>query len=678
MGLINNAIEKRLMTLNDLDRLMDEQFVGVGSSNAGTQVNNKTAFMSSAVYSCVRILSFSVASLPLFVYEEITRGKRKAKDHKLYKLLHSQPNSEMTSFTYRSTSMAHITTWGNAYSEIETDRNGEPVALWPIPPWRVKVMRTKQGDLFYRVRLPNSGKKKDIPAYRMLHVLGLTTNGRVGMSVLAAAREAIGLGLAAEEYGARFFGSGTNVGGIVRHPQTLKKETFDKLKSDVNEKYTGLGRSHRLMFLDEGMEYEKIGIPPEDAQFLQTRKFQLTDIARFYNVPLHLLQEHENATTWGSGLEELNIGFVTFSLNPYLTNWEQEIDRKLFDDEDYFAEHSVEGLLRGDAKSRGEFYNQLFQMASLSPNEIREYENKNPYDGGDEYYIQLNMVPISQALTESEEEELQNTRSVEDRKKKLDELRHKRAAKSRHRIAKSYEKVFKQAAKRVVNREKADIMRRAEKIFSSENSRETRGNPSELLIFEDFLDKFYEKHPEYIRKQVMPPINSLAEAIQAEAALEINAEEGLTEEMKDFLEEYHEAYAARHINSSKGQLKNVAREAIEDNKDVIEALGTRTEEWQKRRPAKEALNETVKLSNAVAKVTFAAAGIRYLRWFAIGAESCEFCQEMDGKIVGIDQMFLTKDDKLDAEGREGEDMIIFKPVGHAPLHQSCVCQVMPE
>jgi len=674
MGLINRAIEKRIMKLNDLDKLLEDQFVGYGESTAGTQVNNRTAFMSSAVYSCVRILSFSIAMLPLFVYEELDRGKRKAKQHKLYKLLHSQPNPEMTSFTYRSTSMAHITTWGNAYSEIEVNRNAEPVALWPIPPWKVEVYRNQKRQIFYQVRL-NNGEKKNIPSYRMIHIMGLTTDGMKGMSVLGAAREAIGLGLAAEEYGARFFGSGTNVGGLVRHPGKLKTETFDKVKESLNEKYQGLGKSHRLMFLDEGMEYEKVGIPPEDAQFLQTRKFQLTDIARFYNVPLHLLQEHENATTWGSGLEELNTGFVIYSLNPYLVNWEQETNRKLLDNEKYFVEHSVEGLLRGDTEARSNFYNKLFQMAAISPNEIREYENKNPYDGGDEYYIQLNMIPVSQALTKEEEIELQNARSVEEREQKLIELRHKRAAESRHRIAKSYENVFKQASARVVNREKADIMRKAEKIFSSENKK-TRGNPSELLSFEEFLDEFYGAHPEYMRKQIMPSINSIAEAINAEAALEIKAKEGLTDELIQFINEYHDAYVARYIGSSKGQLKKVARTAIENDEDVIDALDTRLEEWKERRPAKEALNETVKLSNAIAKATFAAAGIRYLRWYAIGADTCPYCEEMDGKIVGIDQMFLTKDSKLNSE--EKGDMTIYKPIGHPPLHQGCVCQVMPE
>ena len=670
------------MSLQDFAEMMDNDYLGQ-ESKAGVNVNEHNAFKSSAVYACVRILSFSVASLPLFVYRDIERGKEKAKGHPLYKMLHDQPNPEMTSFNYFASQMAHTTTWGNAYSEIETDRNGNPQNLWPIPPWRVKVMRTGKGKLFYRVKLEKEfkpgqktekGKYIDIPARYMKHDMGLTTNGRQGLSVIGAAREAIGLDVAAEEYGARFFSSGTNVGGFVSHPEKLKNDTFQRLKKDMSQKYAGLGKSHRLMFLDEGMKYERVGIPPEDAQFLQTRKFQLQDIARFYNVPLHLLQEHENSTTWGSGLEELNLGFVIYSLRPYLVSIEQEMKRKLFaNDNNYFAEFSVEGLLRGDTSSRADFYSRLFQMAAISPNEIRAYENKNPYEGGDEYYIQLNMVPVKEALSEPEIDDIQNSRSLEQRKKKLKRIKSKRAASTRHRIAKSYEKVFQQASRRIFKREKADIMRKAEKIFDNQHSRS--GSPSQVLLFEDFIEEFYESHKEYINRQIMPALTSLAEAIQSEVAVEIDGEEGLSDDLRDFIRKYEEAYATRHIAQSEYQLKTTVEQALEDDEDIIPALGTRFEEMVEQKPAQEAITETVKLSNAITKMSFAYAGIRYLRWIAIGDETCEFCQELDGKIVGTDQNFVEEDDYLDAEGREGETMVINKPIGHPPLHSYCQCQI---
>lgn len=669
MGFINQLLKKRF-TFKDFDSMMDAQAGMVGPvTHAGVNIGEETALKSSAVYACVRLLAWSVGSLPFHVYRRAERGKEKNYDHPLYRLLHDEPNPEMTSFTYRSTLMSHITLWGNGYSEITKNRNGVPVALWPIPPWRVEVRRTKAGGLFYRVKL-QGGKKKDIPRNRMFHLLGLSTSGDIGLSVVGAARESIGLSLAAEEFGARLFGEGTNVGGIASHPGSLSETAHRNLRESLKDKYSGLGKAHKIMLLEEGMQFEKIGIPPEDAQFLQSRKFQIAEIARIYNVPLHLIQEHENSTTWGSGIEQLNIGFVIHSLRPYLVNWEQEVKRKLFpEDDENFAEFSVEGLLRGDSQTRADLYTRLFQTGAITPNEIREFENKNPYSGGDEFYVQLNMVPVKEALTEQEVEEIEET-SIQERAKKIKQVKNKRSARSRSRIARSYERTFGDASLRVIRREEADIMREARKIFEENNS-------SELSYFHGFLDEFYEDHPPYVRSQMLSVFLSLAQGIHDEAAVEVGREEGMDEQVEEFVEKYQEAFNERHIASSKGQLYYVSRAAIEDNREPLEDLQQRFDEWKERRPQKIGLRETVQLSNAVAKATYAVAGIEYLRWVGIGSETCEYCEEMDGKVVGINQNFLDQGQRLDAEDRE-DDIVIYRPIGHPQLHQGCVCQVMPE
>jgi len=380
------------------DRWMIDAFGGT-PTHAGVTVNELTAMQSSAVFACVRVLAETVASLPLPVYQRLpSGGKTRAPTHVLYPVLHDIANPEMTSFLFRETMMVHLGLWGNAYAEIEYDAGGRVRALWPITPNRVVVARNEQtNELQYTVTLPE-GLTKTFPAWKIFHIPGIGFNGLVGMSPITAARQAIGLAVATETFGAKFFGNGTNIGGIAKHPGKLSEQGSKNLRASINEAYTGLGNSHRLMLLEEGMDFEKIGIPPEDAQFLETRKFQLNDIARFYRIPPHMIGDLERATF--SNVEQQSIDFVVHTIRPWLVRWEQSINMKLFPEHErksYYAEHLVDGLLRGDIKSRYEAYAVGRQNGWLSANDIREMENMNPIDGGDVYLVNGNMVPASHA-----------------------------------------------------------------------------------------------------------------------------------------------------------------------------------------------------------------------------------------------------------------------------------------
>lgn len=353
----------------------------------------------SAVFACVRVLSETVASLPLRVYQRLpTGGKTRAPTHPLYSVLHDIANPEMSAFTLRETLMVHLTLWGNAYAEIEYDAGGRVRSLWPIPPDRVQVQRDdRTKELKYTLILPD-GLQRTLLAWQVLHIPGIGFNGLVGMSPIAAARQSIGLAVATETFGAKFFGSGTNVGGIAKHPGKLTEQGSKNLRASVNETYSGLGNSHRIMLLEEGMDFEKIGIPPEDAQFLETRKFQLNEIARIYRVPPHMIGDLERATF--SNVEQQSIDFVVHTVRPWLVRWEQAINMKLFTQSErrrFFAEHLVDGLLRGDIKSRYDAYAVGRQNGWLSANDIREMENMNPIEGGDVYLVNGNMLPADQA-----------------------------------------------------------------------------------------------------------------------------------------------------------------------------------------------------------------------------------------------------------------------------------------
>ena len=675
MGFITEIFKEKR---NALQQLQESWYRGDDihaetPTTSGAMISEQSAMRISAVYACVKIISWTKASLPLITYRRMRpRGKERAYDHNNYDLLHDRPNPEQTSFEWRSLMSTYQNLWGLGLSEIEFDRRtGMPVAFWPIPPWNIQIMRTKNNrSRFFRIKLPD-GNYQNLKPWQVLEFRALSTHPDYIMSPIAVHRETVGLNAAIKEFGARTFGQGTNPAGVVTTDQQLKQETADDLRKYLAENYSGLSKSHRLMMLHGGLKFERIGLPPQDAQYLESQKFGIAEIARIYNMPLHLLQEHQSSTTWGSGLEELNQGFITFTLRPYLVQWEQEIKRKLFfrnEDEEYFAEHLVDGLLRGNQKDRTDAQSKWFSMGALSPNDIRELENKNPYEGGDEYFIPMNVIPVSAALTEAEEEELERSKP-ENRAGKIKEMRKRKAANNRFNIASSYKKVIRDAASRVIRREEADIMRKARKVFNERSA-------GQAQYFVEWLDEFYDEHPEYLKKQMAPPFSALSEAIDKAASEEVGFEEDHQEEIEGFVNEYLAAYSTRHVNSSRGQLRQVVNQAVEADEDPVEALQTRFDEWNEKRPEKIAERENTQLSNGVAMATFGAAGIRRKRWVAIGADTCPLCQELDGVVVGIKRPFLGASDRLEAE--DVKPIELNRPTLHPQLHQGCVCQIVAD
>lgn len=368
-------------------------------TKSGAVVNENLALSVSAVWACIRVLAWTQASLPLITYKRLSpRGKKRAIEHKLYKLLHSEPNPEQTSFDFRSLLSVHQNLYGAGIAEIEYKR-GEPVALWPIPPWIVKIAKSEKGNLFYEVNL--GVWKKKIPYYKTIVFPSLQSNQYEFKSPIQVHRETVGLSMALTEFGNKTFGQGINPAGVLYHPTRLKEQSEKDIREKFKTSYEGLGNSHRLMLLEEGMKFERIGLPPEDAQYLETRRFSIEEIARIYNVPLHMIQHLEKSTSWGTGIEEMTIGFVTYTLRPYLVQWEQELHRKLFvDDVEHFVEHLVEGLLRGKQSERFSAYATARQWGWMSANDVREIENQNPLpdEQGNMYLVPMNMTNAADML----------------------------------------------------------------------------------------------------------------------------------------------------------------------------------------------------------------------------------------------------------------------------------------
>jgi HK97 family phage portal protein len=368
-----------------------------GTTTSGKTVNEKTAMQTTSVYACVRVLAEAIASLPLHTYRYTNSGKEKAIDHNLYHLLHSEPNPEMTSFVFRETLMGHLLLWGNAYAQIIRDGRGKVIALYPLMPDKMTVERTEKGELFYLYT--KDGETYPLRSDEVLHIPGLGFDGLIGYSPIAMAKNAIGMAIATEEYGAKFFANGANPGGVLEHPGVVKDPK--RIRDSWNAVYQGSGNSHRVAVLEEGMKYQTIGIPPEQAQFLETRKFQLNEIARIFRVPPHMVGDLDKSSF--SNIEQQSLEFVMYTLDPWVVRWEQAIQRALLtpdEKKEYFVKFNVNGLLRGDYQSRMQGYAVGRQNGWLSANDIRELEdmNKLPEDsGGDRILVNGNMIDIAHA-----------------------------------------------------------------------------------------------------------------------------------------------------------------------------------------------------------------------------------------------------------------------------------------
>ena len=368
-----------------------------GGTTSGKAVNERTAMQTSAVYACVRILAESVAGLPLHVYERTANGSKSTKpSHPLYRLLYDEPNREMTSFVFRETLMSHLLLWGNAYAQIIRDGRGFPIALYPLLPDRMAVDRRESGELVYTYQ-SDKGQVK-LRRENVLHIPGLGFDGLIGYSPIAMAKNAVGLALATEDYGAAFFANGANPGGVLEHPGVIKPEQADRLRESWQSQFGG-ANAHKVAVLEEGLKFHQMSIPPEQAQFLETRKFQINEIARIFRVPPHMVGDLEKSSF--SNIEQQSLEFVKYTLDPWVIRWEQSLQQALIlpsEKATIFIKFNLDGLLRGDYQSRMQGYSTGIQNGFMSVNDVRGLEDMNlltAEEGGDLHFVNGNMVKLA-------------------------------------------------------------------------------------------------------------------------------------------------------------------------------------------------------------------------------------------------------------------------------------------
>ncbi len=359
-----------------------EWFEGA-KTHSGVRVTEETSLRLIAVYRCVELIAGTCAALPLKAYR---RGSRE----RVTNLALEDPHPELTSFEVWEIAYASLLLWGNAYFRKLRDGAGRIRYLWPLHPSRVEVQLVdpgpeNPGGKVFCIR-DGAGEPKPYTSREILHIPGLGYDGRVGLSRIQLAKQGIGLGLASEQYAARFFGSGSMMSGILTTDKALEQTSADRLKERWRQRVGGLEKAHEVAVLDNGAKFQPVSIPPKDAELLGSQNWSTTQIARLFGLPPHAIGDVERSTSWGEGIEALSTGMVKFTLQPsYLTRVEQRVTKEVLLDPNTYAEYAVEGLLRGDSAARANFYAAMVRIRAMNPNEVRVRENLEPYEGGDEF-----------------------------------------------------------------------------------------------------------------------------------------------------------------------------------------------------------------------------------------------------------------------------------------------------
>ncbi|MFH2094374.1 MAG: phage portal protein, partial [Bacteroidota bacterium] len=600
-------LESRTHPSNPEAWLVDSLSGGVNSAT-GTAVNESIALKSTAFFAAIRFIGETIASLPLHLYRRLDRGKERAIDRQEYHLLHLKPNPEMTSMNYRESQIGQAVIFGNAYSEKELDNKGRVKGLWPLLSKNMTVHR-KRGQLLYSYLLPD-GTTAILPRSRVLHIPAFGQSGLSGYNIVNQGREAIGLSLALEEYSARFFSNNAKPAVVLEHPAQLGQKSRENLRESWQSVQGGLSNAHRLAILEEGMKLHEYGISPEDAQAIESKKFSVTEIARITNLPPHILRDLDKSSF--SNIEQQSLELVIYSLRPWIVRFDQNYTIQLLSEEDqlqYFFEHLIDGLLRGDTTSRWDSYSRGFQMACYSPNDILEMENRNPYEGGDNKYIQLSMVPVgtsipvaprsSQAIVES------------------------RSIIGRDRINNRYYPIIRDVAQRIVNREAIAVNRQVKKLA---------GNRGLVDDVSKWLDDFYEKHKWYVESKYNSVIRSFADAKKDQAINEVGVDLTTPEEVEEFISNYIKRFAERHVESSHEQLISLLEGDLED-------IAGRVDEWQETRADKIARDEVTRGSGAILSLVAFASGVGLI-WRTRGAKTCPYCKTLDGVRIKSGEYFV--------------------------------------
>lgn len=669
MGFLRSAVRATSGPVSGIatpEKWVEDWFAGGTSNSAGIRVDQDTALQYSPFFAGVRVLSEDLGALPLFMYERLEpRGKQRATGHPLYALLHDQPNAMMGAAWLKETLMGHAITWGNGVGQLVTHpRTGQIEEIWPLRPDRLQicVKRTGPGKFsrVYKYRDDVNGIYATLLPHEVLHIAGLGFDGVRGYPIVELAANAIGLGLATEHYGAKHFSNGAAPGGTLSHPGNLSPGARTRMANDWENIHKGIDRAHRVAILEEGVTWQQVGIPNDSAQFLETRKLQVTEMARWLRLPSHKINDLERATF--SNIEQQQLDYVSSALNIWLVRWEQAILTQLLLPEEratFYAEFLVDSLLRGDTLTRYQAYAIGRQWGWLSANDVRDRENLNPVDGGDAYLVPLNMVPAGRSLPELESAAGRRARLLA------------RSTAVRESLAERWGAKIEESDQEVAALEAELVGELVAKHLEPE-----RGRARSVAAFLTGLRVLYAGDGTIAEKldELWVPLFALFAAdVAAEAAEEVGHEEDV--DLSVWARAYALSHAAYQVSSSFGQLRNIAEKG-DTADDIAASVVERLTKWQEERPAQTARWETSQLSNAAARETWKEAGVKKVQWVARGSENCPYCKKLDGAVREIEAPFVAKGDEVDGD-EDNEKLVAKRDTFHPPVHPGCQCQVMP-
>jgi len=655
MGRLATAAAER-SSLAIPEKWVVDWFKGGTATPAGVFVTEDTALHYGPFFAGIRNISQDVGSLPFPVYRHLDpRGKERARDHRIHTILNDEPNPMMPAHVFREVLTGHAITWGGGFGEIVADGRGEIVAVWPLRPDRMKVKRVgpKRRRLVYRYEDPTNGIVQDFRPDQILHVYGFGFNGVTGYSAVEMARKTIGAGVAAEEFGGRFFGNGSLPGGVLTHPGVVSDTGKKNMRESWERIHKGPDNAQRIAILEEGVTWQQIGIPPGDAQFLESRKNSVVEMARWLRLPPHKLQELDRAT-WNN-IEHSQIEYVSETLRIWLNTWEAAVRLRLFtafERDTFFAEHVVEGLLRGDMKTRFEGYRVGREMGVYSADDIRELENRNPLpDGkGSVYMVPLNWV---EAPSPGDNEPPRAARRS-------------RSAETRRRIARAYRPKLADVDERLAKLERREVTKLVKAHFRS-------GRRNSLSSFAaDLEDLFEGTILEETISRWLPVLLALATDISVEAADELALDE--PDALDEWAQSYVTAHSAYRIGSARRQILAIATDLAESPEDLVDAVLAHLDEVVAVRPEQAAFWESMQMSNAATRETWLRAGVKKIRWSAQG-DSCPYCSKLDGKVVGIEQTFVSAGDVLTG-GDDDEQIEVKRNTYAPPVHPGCDCTIV--
>jgi len=636
---------------------------------AGIDVSPDSALTNTDFLACIRVMSETIAKLPANIIErKVVKGKpERHKDimHPLYAIFHDQPNEEMTAFTFYEMMVVDLVTWGRSYHQVVKTKDGSINSLWRFNPARMEVKRAPGGELVYIYKTAD-GTDKPYMKDDVLDIVGPLG----GRSLVSLAKESIGLSSAAAKYGGAFFANDATAGVVLKHPATLRDKEYERLKKDYDDSQRGAANARKTLILENGMTIDRMSLPPDDAQFLQTRKFAREEIAGWCLVPPHLVGANDRSTY--NTLEQQSRAAITNMALPWSRRIEIAVNNKFFLKTPYRLEFNFKMLLRGDTAAQANYLNTMIANGTISRNEARAIEDMNPQDGkgGDIYTVQMATInleavvdndPFGNPQAEPTENQNANERCACGKCDNADkdltieqrEMKYRAAVGARLRLREVWRSAIRAMALRIVKSEVTAIRKQINKQRSIEN---IRG----IDEFKTWLDTFYKQGVKRVAQSVIPTFTAYANEVGAAAAAEI--QEAIPN-LDQFIQDYAENYAKSYAGSSNGQLQNM---------DEFEEIEQRLDEWEEGRPDKETDRQRFQLEAAAAVAVF---GYYTKTWtWVTSGKNCPLCNSMSGKTASKSQPFLEKGDVLEG-GDNQTPLEIFKPTFHTPLHRGCDCYI---